>query len=625
MLPPNSRHLYLEALKPPLGFKLTSAVGTTFSVDLPTLLGVPLAFALMDWEDEKGNLLGNPVALLHALREHADKLVLFCQAGRIALPAKRHPLFAYLEPIIVQCSVGREDASFHPKVWLLRFVGPQGEVSYRFLCLSRNLTPDSSWDTILSLEGTLDTNRTKAIARNHPLGDFIKALPSFATKSSELTASRKAMIDQMESEVRRVKFEVPEPFKDDLQFIPFGIPGTKVKLEERVDRALIMSPFLSDSALKQLVSKPGNHVLLSRAECLDPIPPETLGIFKDVLTMDAAAEAESGDAIEGGDGDTNAAKPSPIDAYRGLHAKLFVFEQGWDAAVWTGSANATGSALGRNVEFMVRLIGPKSKVGVDAFLEGADSKAGFGRLLQPYRGVGPRDDNTALQDVEEALFAARQYLSSLEWRMNVAGAGPYELIVTCNGLRSPGTNVIEARLWPISVTGAKTEIADAITSGSATFVVQSLEAITPFLAFELVAGTGDVRTTERFVISAKLLNAPVDRNDRLLESILSNADRFRQYMLFLLSDDPDLAAASARLFTASEGNSDAAGREALGLTPLFEPMLRCFARSPEKLDAIHRVVTDLCKTDSGRALVSEDFLSAWRPIWQAHLATKASS
>ena len=46
----------------------------------------------------------------------------------------------------------------------------------------------------------------------------------------------------------------------------------------------------------------------------------------------------------------------------GLHAKLFVIDDGWNACVWTGSANATVAAFQRNVEFLVELVGERRPV-----------------------------------------------------------------------------------------------------------------------------------------------------------------------------------------------------------------------------------------------------------------------
>ncbi len=50
------------------------------------------------------------------------------------------------------------------------------DVRYRFLCLSRNMTFDRAWDTMLCLDGDL-TDRGNAFSQNHPLGRFVESLP----------------------------------------------------------------------------------------------------------------------------------------------------------------------------------------------------------------------------------------------------------------------------------------------------------------------------------------------------------------------------------------------------------------------------------------------------------------
>ena len=92
MLPPNRRELYLSALRPTPGFQLDCAIGTTYSLDLITLLSLPLSFALLDMTDHEGKLLRDPVALLHSLRAYANRLTIFCQAGGIHVPTQRHPV-----------------------------------------------------------------------------------------------------------------------------------------------------------------------------------------------------------------------------------------------------------------------------------------------------------------------------------------------------------------------------------------------------------------------------------------------------------------------------------------------------------------------------------------------------
>jgi hypothetical protein len=119
MLPPNQRQLYLSALRPPPGFQLDHAIGTTYSLDLITLLSLPVSFALLDMTNNEGKLVRDPVALLHALRTYSDRLTIFCQAGGIAVPPQRHPLYAHLEDAISAGSSSRAGSS--------RRCSPRGE------------------------------------------------------------------------------------------------------------------------------------------------------------------------------------------------------------------------------------------------------------------------------------------------------------------------------------------------------------------------------------------------------------------------------------------------------------------------------------------------------------------
>ena len=88
MLKPTEREQLLEALRPPGGYDLDAAIGTTFSLDLLTLLTLPIGFASFDWQDDSGRPTAEPMALLEAVRRYAERMTIFCQAGRIAVPKK---------------------------------------------------------------------------------------------------------------------------------------------------------------------------------------------------------------------------------------------------------------------------------------------------------------------------------------------------------------------------------------------------------------------------------------------------------------------------------------------------------------------------------------------------------
>src|SRR5688500_7680465 len=118
MLDPETRSYTLEILRPPQSYELDRAIATTFSLDLLALLTAPLAFTFFDWEDEEGRTTSDPLAILESLRRYADRISIFCQAGRIAVP-KTHQLFTYLENSVFEVKTLLPGSVFHPKLWVL--------------------------------------------------------------------------------------------------------------------------------------------------------------------------------------------------------------------------------------------------------------------------------------------------------------------------------------------------------------------------------------------------------------------------------------------------------------------------------------------------------------------------
>jgi hypothetical protein len=138
MLKPDQRTHLFEMLRPPAGCQLDHAVGTTFSLDLLTLLTLPLSFALFDLEYPDGRPIADPLALLESVRRFGDRMTLFCQAAQIRLPPKYPALVTWLESSIFEVVTRNERGVFHPKMWVLRFTSNDDGIRYRLLCLSRN-------------------------------------------------------------------------------------------------------------------------------------------------------------------------------------------------------------------------------------------------------------------------------------------------------------------------------------------------------------------------------------------------------------------------------------------------------------------------------------------------------
>jgi PLD-like domain len=373
MLNPDARTVFLNALRPPDGFEVDVAIATTYSLDLTAMLLAPLSFARLDGF-RRPPVPGastvesiDPFALLKAIRTFAEKTTVFCQSGQISVPPAYHRLHAYLEQSIVQVTPASDVGVFHPKVWAIRMVGQDDEIRYRVLCLSRNLTFDTCWDTALTIEGDLDPSRVRAHAANHPLGDFFAALPGLAV--GPVSKRSKAAAEQVADELRRIEFEFPEGF-DTYQFAPIGIGKYQGMpfADSRCDRRLVVSPFVTNGAIANLPGEGGT--LVSRMEELDELSSESLQKFEKVFVLsDGADQLEDEPEQAEAKSSEWSAPPS------GLHAKLYVFDEGWNAIVWSGSANATTAAFSQNVEFLVGLGGKKSKVGVGAAHVRVDASA----------------------------------------------------------------------------------------------------------------------------------------------------------------------------------------------------------------------------------------------------------
>ena len=169
---------------------------------------------------------------------------------------------------------------------------------------------------------------------------------------------------------------------------------------------------------------------------------KNLRAFSRVAVLDEMAATEDGEEPE-------------KQPFRGLHAKIFIAERGWDTAITVGSGNATRPALlsGSNVELFATLIGKRSRVGS---IEEILGEKGFGRLKRPFaRGESATADS--IQRAAEArLDATRRELcrSGLKlrcesippaddgdrlWRVWLTPPGPLPLL-----------GIGALRVWPIT-------------------------------------------------------------------------------------------------------------------------------------------------------------------------------
>ena len=244
--PSNDRLDYGSILSAPKDYELDFAIGTTYSLDLDSLVGASIALGLSEETDT--TLRENPIFLLEALRSTGKKIALFCENGRIKLPKKPTELYILLEEMVFQVNVPKKEhitkyPSFHPKFWLIRYTDGE-EVIYRIIVLSRNLTFDRSWDISFSMDGKRVERSSDSIRdKNKNLAIFLDYLKEFSTFSD-----KRDKIDEIIEELDYVEFDLDNRTFEDFDFIPNGIKDD-VSIEkyplfaEDFDDLVIITPF----------------------------------------------------------------------------------------------------------------------------------------------------------------------------------------------------------------------------------------------------------------------------------------------------------------------------------------------------------------------------------------------
>jgi hypothetical protein len=587
---------------------LDFAVGTTYSLDLLTLLTVPLSFAWFDRSGDRDGDAVESVEVLGGLQKYAKRLVIFCQAGRIAWPQQRYPQLAFLEESVADCAAPGGGA-FHPKVWALRYVAEDGHLVYRMLCLSRNLTTARSWDTILTLDGKIAGHRT--VAESVPLADFVSALPRMA--GTRLTPEKARDTQRLADELRHVEFECPEGFEA-LRMWPLGFEGyQKWPFGGAGSRLMVVSPFLALGSLEKLAGDGGDSVLVSTQDALKQLARRPRG-FSRFYTLDDRAIADMSDTAS----DSSADSPTDVIQLAGLHAKLYASDVDRSTVIWTGSANATEAAFEKNVEFLVQLTGSKSRIGIDKLLTGNKDSAGFRDILVPADGLVssdvPSDDEVRggrLLESGRLWFATSVRSLSVESHDDV-----FALAVEAVESAAQCPDGVHIRCWPITLSADQAVSVSTSTGTIARFPDVTFDALTTFLAVEVTTAIGGTQRIVRFVLNLPLDGAPPDRHDRILRSLIKDKSRFARYLWMLLSDPSESAAGLAGLTLANIGH-ESRNSQAHDLMPsLFELLVRTLDRHPQRLDDIAGLLKSVGSTaGDGEPVLPAGFEGMWTTIW----------
>lgn len=587
---------YGAMLIPPTGYRLAKAVAATYSLDLNTLLSIPVAMFFS--QTLEGNFEAERVQLLEAIQRCPDVLRIYHQSGKIQVPRKHNRLYGLLEPCVVGILPKNAYTSFHPKVWVLRYEQDNQPTKYRVIVLSRNLTYDRSWDIAAHLDGDVtDEPQDKTL----PLVSFVKYLVS----RQGFDGDRKFI-----SELRNVDFQTPAGFNGNFFFHPIGVENHPNPIKTNTgSRAICISPFVHDEAIRTLrANVSGELLLFGCRETLRTLDPQTLSDVRSFCISDLIVNGESHEEGEDGDGD---------QSEQNLHAKLFVFQRDTNHTIWfLGSANATQAAFDRNIEFLLELRGSGAAIQLERLKEellGEDEKGG---IFQPYSPAIEALDDSEVKKLEEQLrvleFNLLRFMEIQRAEVTLSeNQANYDLHLVLQP--GPGNwGDLSVMVAPFNSDGIAPK--ELSPEGATALIFENINEsnLSRFLRFEIWQGSERLRA---FLMKVEIDGLPESRVSRILRSIINSRDRFFEYLRFLLADDLQKEAIGSESDDDNQSDGDGESSVIWDLsTPIFEQLLLTASRSPQRLKAIDDVIEQLRKEDGEQSdsnIVPHEFLEFW--------------
>ena len=585
MLEPDSRSLLSELLRPPAGFHLSHAVGTSFTMTLEAALSIPLAFAgAVEVDDEVG--------ILGAVRRATQRIDLFAQAGCLGLGTASE-LVTVLEPMVHPVRMPGSRL-FHPKVWFLEFERA-GERRYRFICSSRNLTNDRTWDAVVSLDGVPDEDlNAETVRSNQAMAAVLRWLIDDGRTAPALEPERAARIARLAEAWTGIRWEHPHHVRAiRVHTFGIGLPSSDAGPRLSGIHTAIVSPFVTDEGVRLLRARPGGETtLLSRPEALDRLQPETLQGLSlrvlDEMVDQALADAETSEV--------------PSGELRGLHAKVVVHDHAHkQSTVLVGSANATGPAWSGNVEVMVEAEGPKSHLGVEAVL------GSLAPLVEEYTTTGGAESSQD-EEADRRLENALREVTHARLVLRVNAEGGYTVTVWAEA--APTADDRYTMSW--RMLSQPDPIPGPLPTADAPYESPALrlEQITPFVVIALTDGDGRRRET---LVVADLLDDVPGRGDAIVAAHLTEPTAVARFIRLMLQDGSlaSIGTGGGGAFSSAFGVGVAESGAGL-----LELLVRASATNRSGLVDVERVLRHVPEDTRGSAL-PPGFAEVWAAVTEA--------
>ncbi len=373
-------------------------------------------------------------------------------------------------------------------------------------------------------------------------------------------------------------------------------------------------PSSTSPTARQLQTLSKTTVLLTRPETADRLGAAALD-QAEVHVLQRAAEIEIG--ADPGEPET-AAFEHPVA--EGLHAKTYVFEDGKQTTVVTGSANATQAGTTRNVEFDVVLTGPTAKVGVAAMWEGTDEAPGFVRLCQRYspaeEATGAADDEEMTREVEafhaelaRGVITATVSTTGDGALLPRAGAPGRALARNDDGVAGdhPRVDLVPAAGAGTSCAGRRSVSQPSRRSTSSAPPQEAALRGAPSRAFSRPTSSATLRSVAGTPSATSCGTRPTS-----------------------CATSPSCSATrrSSRVAAADGGEGWLFGDLPSGSRQdivLFEPLIRAMAQGSSALNRVRALYDDLVLLPNGDELLPEGWDALWQAVWTAHTARQGAN
>lgn len=593
---------YSELLKPPHGFILERAIGTTYSLDLQALLAVPVAMFYSKPLETDFDKDDNPFDVFDSISKALKTVTIFCQKGKIKVPRQFNKLLSFTEDCVIEITPSSTFSSFHPKCWWLWFKNPKSEEKInRFAVLSRNLTFDRSWDVAFYFEGEVSRELK---TQNKPIVDLLEYLE----KVSGLKIDK-----QLKNDLNRVDF------KNDLSFRTWSFYPIGISSEHRnpllsnylhPDVLLMMSPFVDDKSVREISGKASEKSwLFSRKTELRKLKEKTFEhVDKSFCIPDIIVDGEMNDIKAD---DIPNVEPEPLD----LHAKLYISRKGNTNTWLLGSANLTSPAFGRNIECLIELKTDDYKLSPERIYKELVSTDKEKKLFEQFVSTEVDVDKDE-EDIKKAIRRLEYEIVNCFFSgkaVSDASGIYFSYEIEFNAINLNPSKGLKVYMQPYSI-DLSADLAKQIKplqTNSITFDFKVKESqLSKYFIFTIYYKG---KWEKSFLLKADMDLSSTTRESKILAEIISSKEKFVQYLHFLLSDSGIVNGIPGPSPKGKTNNRDDDNESIWQIysIPLYEELLKAASQKPQVLKNIDDVINKLTSNEETKDRIAPELIKLW--------------